>query len=78
VEGDGAEEGEAVDKAEVDAAGEEEEGAVEEEEEEGAGEVAVVDEVLVDAAEGVEDGECLRGRGGGLAGGGGFGKGGGG
>jgi hypothetical protein len=43
----------------VDAAREEEEGAVEEEGEEGPGEVAIVHEVLVDAAEGVEDGESL-------------------
>ena len=53
MQADGAEEGQAVDEAEVDTAGEQEEGAVEEEEEDRTGEVAVVHEVLVDAGEGV-------------------------
>jgi len=57
VDADAAEEGEAVDVAEVDFAAEEEEGAEEEEEEDGTGEVGVVHDVLVDAREGVEDGE---------------------
>jgi hypothetical protein len=60
VEGYRAEEGEAVDVSEVDLAREEENGAEEEEEEEGTGEVGIVHEVLVDVAEGVEDGESLR------------------
>ncbi len=55
VQGEGADEGEAVDVAEVDFAAEEEEGAEEEEEEDGAGEVGVVHDVLVDAGEGVKD-----------------------
>lgn len=59
VQGEGADEGEAVDVAEVDFAAEEEEGAEEEEEEDGTGEVGVVHDVLVDAGEGVEDGESL-------------------
>lgn len=48
MEGDGTEEGEAVDVAEMDTAREEEEGAEEEEKEDGAGEVGVVHYVLVD------------------------------
>ena len=59
MEGEGADEGEAVDVAEVDFAGEEEEGAEEEEEEDGTGEVGVVHYVLGDGVEGVEDGESL-------------------
>ena len=59
VQGGAAEEGEAVDVAEVDFAGEEEEGAEEEEEEDGAGEVGVVHDVLVDARDWVQDRECL-------------------
>lgn len=62
MEGEGADEGEAVDVAEVDFAGEEEEGAEEEEEEDGAREVGIVHDVLVDAREGVEDCEGLRWR----------------
>lgn len=42
MEGDGAQEGEAVDVAELDLAAEEEEGTEEEEEEDGTGEVGVV------------------------------------
>jgi hypothetical protein len=61
VEDGGAEEGEAVDVAEVEFAGEEEEGAEEEEEEDGAGEVRVVHDVLVYSGEGVEDCEGLLG-----------------
>lgn len=60
VEGDGAEDGDAVDVAVEDFAREEKECAVEEDVKEGAVKVAVVHEVLVDAGEGVEDGECLR------------------
>jgi len=60
VEGEGADEGEAVDVAEMDFSAEEEEGGEEEAEEEGAGEVGVVHYVLGDWAEGVEDCECLR------------------
>lgn len=56
MEGEGAENGDTVDVAVEDFAGEEEEGAVENYVEEGAVEVAVVHEVLVDAGEGVEDG----------------------
>ena len=48
MEGEGADEGEAVDVAEVHFAGEEEEGAEEEEEEDRAGEVGVVHYVLGD------------------------------
>lgn len=59
MQGGAAEEGEAVDVAEVDLAGEQEEGAEEEEEEDGAREVRVVHDVLVDAREGVEDREGL-------------------
>lgn len=59
VEGGAAEEGEAVDVAEVNLAAEKEEGAEEEEEEDGAGEVGVVHDVLVDRAEGVQNGESL-------------------
>jgi len=59
VKGEGADEGEAIDIAEVDFAAEEEEGAEEEEEEDGAGEVGVVHDVLVDAGEGVENCEGL-------------------
>lgn len=59
VQGGAAEEGEAVDVAEVDFAGEEQEGAEEEEEEDRAREVGVVHYVLVDAREGVEHCECL-------------------
>ncbi len=54
MEGEGADEGEAVDVAEVDFAGEEEEGAEEEEEEDGAREVRVVHYVLGDWVEGVQ------------------------
>jgi len=54
-----AEEGEAVDVAEVDLAAEEQEGAEEEEEQDGPGEVGVVHDVLVDAREGVQDRERL-------------------
>lgn len=61
MQGEGADEGEAVDVAEVDFAAEEEEGGEEEAEEEGAGEVGVVHYVLGYGAEGVEDCECLRG-----------------
>lgn len=53
VEGGRAEEGEAIDVAEVNLAGKEEEEAKKEEEEDGAGEVRVIHEVLVDASEGV-------------------------
>lgn len=59
MEGEGADEGEAVDVAEVDFAGEEEEGAEEEEEENGAREVRVVHYVLRDGVERVQDCECL-------------------
>lgn len=53
--------GEAVDVAEVEVAREEEEEAEEAREEDGPAQVAVVHQVLVDAAEGVEHGECLWG-----------------
>lgn len=59
MEGEGADEGEAVDIAKVDFAGEEEEGAEEEEEEDGAREVGVVHYVLGDGVQGVEDCERL-------------------
>lgn len=59
VQGEGADEGEAVDVPEVDFAAEEEEGAEEEEEEDGAREVGVVHDVLGDGREGVEDREGL-------------------
>ena len=59
MKGAGAEEGEAVDVTEVDFSGEKEECAEEEKEKDGAGEVGVVHEMLVDVAEGVEDGEGL-------------------
>ncbi len=61
MEGEGADEGEGVDVAEVDFSAEEEEGGEEEAEEEGAGEVGVVHYVLGDGAEGVEDCEGLCG-----------------
>jgi len=61
VEGNSADESEAVDVAEVDFAAKEEEEAEEEEEEDGAEEVGVVHDVLVDAGEGVEDGKGLKG-----------------
>lgn len=53
MEGDGAEDGDAVDVAVEDLAGEEEVGAVEDYVEESAVEVAVVHEVLVDVRKGV-------------------------
>ena len=59
VQADGSYEGEAVDVAEVDFSAEEKEGAEEEEEEDGAGEVGVVHDVLVDSREGVQDRERL-------------------
>lgn len=59
VEGGAAQESEAVDVAKVYFAAEEEESAEEEEEEDRAGEVGVVHEMLVDRAEGVQDGEGL-------------------
>lgn len=59
MQGEGADESEAVDVAEVDFAAEEEEGAEEEEEEDGACEVGVVHYVLGYWGEGVEDCECL-------------------
>lgn len=62
VQGEGADEGEAVDVPEVHLAAEEEEGAEEEEEEDGAGEVGVVHDVLGDGREGVEDCKCLTSR----------------
>lgn len=60
VKGDGAEDSDAVDIAIEDLSGEEEEGAVEDDVEDGAVEVAVVHEVLVDLRKGVEDCEGLR------------------
>lgn len=54
-----AEEGQAVDVAEVDLAAEEQEGAEEEEEQDGPGEIGVVHDVLVDARQGVQDRERL-------------------
>lgn len=54
MEDGGADEGEAVDVAEVERAGDGEEGAEQEEEEDWAGEVAVVHYVGGDGAEGVE------------------------
>ena len=59
MEGEGADEGEAVYVAEMDFSAEEEEGAEEEEEEDGAGEVGVVHYVLGYGVEGVEDCEGL-------------------
>ena len=59
VQGEGADESEAVDVAEVDFSRKEEEGAEEEEEEDGACEVGVVHYVLGYGGEGVEDCECL-------------------
>ena len=59
MQGEGTDEGEAVDVAEVDFAGEEEEGGEEEAEEDGAGEVGVVHYVLGDWVERVEYCECL-------------------
>ena len=59
MEGEGTDEREAVDVAEVDLAAEEEEGAEEEEEEDRAREVGVVHYVLGDGVQGVEDRECL-------------------
>lgn len=61
VERGGAEEGEAVDVAEMDLAREEEEGAEEEEEEDRAGEVGVIHEMRVNGAvlERVENRRCL-------------------
>lgn len=59
MEDGGAEEGKAIDVAEVEFSREEEEGAEEEEEEDGAGEVGVVHYVLVYPGEGVEDCQCL-------------------
>lgn len=55
MEGKRAEDGDAVDVAIEDFAGEEEECAVEDYVEEGTVEVAVIHEVLVNAGEGVED-----------------------
>ena len=55
MEGERANEGEAVDVAEVDFSAEEEEGAEEEGEEDGTREVGVVHYVLGDGGEGVED-----------------------
>ena len=60
MQGDGADEGEAVDVAEVDFSGGEQEEAEEEEEEDWAGEVGVVHYVLVYAGEGVQDCEGLH------------------
>jgi len=54
VEGEGADEGEAIDVAEVDFSAEEEEGGEEEAEEDGAGEVGVVHYVLGYWVQGVE------------------------
>lgn len=59
MEGEGADEGEAVDVAEMDFSGEEEEGAKEEEEEDWACEVGIVHYVLGDGGEGGENCECL-------------------
>ena len=59
MEGEGADEREAVDVAEVDLAAEEEEGAEEEEEEDRAREVGVVHYVLGDGVQRVEDRERL-------------------
>ena len=59
MEGEGADEREAVNVAEVDLAAEEEEGAEEEEEEDRTGEVGVVHYVLGDWVDGVEDRERL-------------------
>ena len=59
VQRDGADGGQAVDVAEVHLAGQEEEGAEEQAEDDGAEQVAVVHDVLVDARERVEDGEGL-------------------
>lgn len=65
MEGEGADEGEAVDVAEMDFSAEEKEGAEEEEEEDGAGEVGVVHYVRGDRGEGREYREGLWGFGGG-------------
>lgn len=59
MEGDGADGGEAVDVAEVEFSGEEEEGAEEGEEKDGSGEIGVVHYVLVYAGDGIEDCEGL-------------------
>ncbi len=59
MEGEGADEGEAVYVAEMDFSGEEEEGAEEEEEEDRAREVGVVHYVLGDRVERVQDCERL-------------------
>lgn len=59
MEREGADQGQAVDVAEVDFPTEEEKGAEEDEEEDGSREVAVVHEVLVHAREWVEHRECL-------------------
>ena len=55
VQGDRAEDGDAVDVAVEDLAGEEEEGPVEQDVQDRAVQVAVVHEVLVDLGEGVQD-----------------------
>ena len=55
MQGEGADESEAIDVAEMDFSGEEEEGAEEEKEEDGAEGVGVVHDVLGDGGEGVED-----------------------
>lgn len=60
MEGDGAEDGDAIDIAIEDLSGEEEEGSVEDDIEDGAVEVAVVHEVLVDLGKWVEDCERLH------------------
>jgi hypothetical protein len=54
VKGDGTEKSEAIDVSEMDFAAKEEEGAKEEEEEDGASQVGVVHNVLVDAGKRVE------------------------
>lgn len=56
----GAHEGEAVDVAEMEFSRKSEEEAEADEEDEGADDVAVVHDVLVDAAKRVEDGYCLE------------------
>ena len=62
VQGEGADEGEAVDVAEMDFSGKEEEGAEEEEEEDWAREVGVVHYVLRDGVQGVQYRERLFGQ----------------
>ena len=62
MQGEGADEGEAVDVAEMDFSGKQEEGAEEEEEEDWAREVGVVHYVLGDGVQGVQYRERLLGK----------------